>query len=32
MIPSGKNCFHLQPIAANRRWRNKPTLDPIHPA
>jgi hypothetical protein len=32
MIPSGKNCFRLQPIAANRRASSKPTLDPIHPA
>jgi hypothetical protein len=32
MIPSGKNCFRLQPIAANRRPRPKPTLDAVNSA
>ncbi len=32
MIPSGKNCFRLQPIAANRGSRNRPTIVPIYSA
>jgi hypothetical protein len=32
MIPSGRNCFRLQPIAANRSSRNKLTIDPIYSA
>ncbi len=33
MIPSGKNAFRLQPVAAvHRPPRPKPTLDPIHAA
>lgn len=27
LIPSGKNCFRLQPIATNRRLQFKPTFD-----
>jgi hypothetical protein len=32
MIPSGKNCFRLQPIAKNRRLQFKPTLDTLDAA
>jgi hypothetical protein len=32
MIPSGKNCFRLRPIATHRHPRIEPTLDPINPA
>jgi hypothetical protein len=32
LIPSGKNCFRLQPICGSRRPRIKPTPDPINPA
>jgi hypothetical protein len=29
LIPSGKNCFRLQPVVASKRARLKPTLDPV---
>ncbi len=32
LIPSGKNCFRLQPVGEHARPRIKPTLAPIHPA
>ena len=32
LIPSGKNCFRLQPIPAKGRKPNRPTLDPINAA
>lgn len=32
LIPSGKNCYRLQPVGAHVRLRIKPTLDPINPA
>ena len=32
LIPSGKNCFRLQPVGAQTRSRIKPTLVPFHPA
>ena len=32
LIPSGKNCFRLQPIGAPPRPRTKPTLAPLNPA
>jgi len=32
LIPSGKNCFRLQPVGAHTRPRTKSTLAPIHPA
>jgi hypothetical protein len=32
LIPSGKNCFRLQPVAAHTRPRIKSTLIPFHPA
>ena len=32
LIPFGKNCFRLQPVAAHMRPRSKPTLIPFHPA
>ena len=31
LIPSGKNCFRLQPIFVNRQPRTKPTPDPGNP-
>jgi hypothetical protein len=32
LIPSGKNCFRLQPAGAHARLRIKPTLDPVNSA
>lgn len=32
LIPSGKNCFRLQPIGRNGRPGFKPTLAPVNPA
>jgi hypothetical protein len=32
LIPSGKNCFRLQPVGAQARLRIKPILNPINPA
>ncbi len=32
LIPSGKNCFRLQPICGHRRPRIKPTPDAVNPA
>jgi hypothetical protein len=32
LIPSGKNCFRLQPVGTLARPRTKPTLNPINPA
>ncbi len=32
LIPSGKNCFRLQPVGAHARLRIKPALNPINPA
>jgi hypothetical protein len=32
LIPSGKNCFHLQPVAVLTPARTKPTLIPLHRA
>lgn len=32
LIPSGKNCFRLQPLNGNGRSRFKPTPDLINPA
>jgi hypothetical protein len=32
LIPSGKNCFRLQPVGVHPRPRIKPTLNPINPA
>ncbi|MGA2206535.1 MAG: hypothetical protein ABSG10_07365 [Terracidiphilus sp.] len=32
LIPSGKNCFRLQPISASRQPRTPPTQDPVDSA
>jgi hypothetical protein len=32
LIPSGKNCYRLQPVGAHAQPRLKPTLIPFHPA
>jgi hypothetical protein len=32
LIPSGKNCFRLQPIGAQPRSRTKPPQTPFNPA
>jgi hypothetical protein len=32
MIPNGKNCFRLRPIASNGHARNKPASDPFNAA
>jgi len=32
LIPSGKNCFRLQPINAHARPKSKPTIPALNPA
>jgi len=32
LIPSGKNCFRLQPLGRLERRAAKPKLPPVHPA
>ena len=32
LIPSGKNCFRLQPVGAQPRPKSKPTLPALNPA
>jgi len=32
LVPSGKNCFRLQPINAHARPKSKPTIPALNPA